>query len=74
MFNEMIDECQQLVLEVLTFHMLSTWVKHQYKYQFKYSETFLMPKILWYAQNSQYVQNYIFLAGKHIFVNSLINS
>ena len=22
-------ECKQLVLEVLSFHMLSTWVKHQ---------------------------------------------
>ena len=41
---------------------------------YKYSRPFLMPKILWYAQNSQYVQNSIFPSGKHIFPNSLINS
>ena len=29
MFNEIIDECKQLVLEVLSFHVLPTWVKHQ---------------------------------------------
>ena len=29
MFNEVIDECKQLALEVLSFHMLCTWVKHQ---------------------------------------------
>ena len=28
MFNEIIDECKQLVLELLSFHVLSTWVKH----------------------------------------------
>ena len=29
MFNEVIDECKQLVLEVISFHVLSAWVKHQ---------------------------------------------
>ena len=28
MFNEIIDEWKQLVLEVLSFHVLCTWVKH----------------------------------------------
>ena len=41
---------------------------------YKYSQPFLMPKILWYAQNYQCVQNSIFSSGKHIFPNSLINS
>ena len=41
---------------------------------YKYSQPFLMPKILWYAQNYQCVQNSIFSSGKHIFPNSLITS
>ena len=49
------------VLEVLSFRMLSTWVKHQIV-------------DIQYTQNSQCVQNYIFPNGKHIFPLSLINS
>ena len=29
MFNEIIDECKQLVREVLSFHVLCTFLKHQ---------------------------------------------
>ena len=41
---------------------------------YKSSQPFLlMPKILWYAQNSQCVQNSVFPSRNHIFPNSLIN-
>ena len=40
---------------------------------YKYSQPFLMPKILWYAQNSQ-CSKFNFSQRKTCFANSLINS
>ena len=40
----------------------------------KYLGPYLMPKILWYKENSQCVQISILPNGKHISQNSLINS
>ena len=73
MFSEIIDERKQLVLEVLSFHVLSTWVKHQI--------VDINIQGLPNAKNSVVCTEFplcskfhFFPTGKHIFPNSLINS
>ena len=70
MFNEIIDECKQLVLEVLPFHVLSTLLKHQI--------VDVNIQGLPNAKNTvvctefQMCSNFIFPTRKHIFPNILI--
>ena len=61
--HEIIAECK---LEVLSFHILSAWVKHQMTVDVNIQGHSYAKKSE-HAQNSQCIQNSIFPSGKHIF-------